>query len=169
MFDPALNGRGEEIWARMVSVRERGRQLQREYERAGKSVVDGSAGREIDEEVLKRASKVRRWCSNLMGRKQADCETDLGRLPSATLTPDERVDADPTGFRRLGGWESGNGEVKQRRVSELEIRLAELYGSIVHLTSNYQDPSRGSSQRISLTRTTQSVVFYIPLLQPKTP
>ena len=60
VFDPALNGRGEEIWARMVSVRERGRQLQREYERAGKNLADG-ASREIDEEVLKRASKVRRW------------------------------------------------------------------------------------------------------------
>ncbi len=57
VFDPALNGRGEEIWARMVSVRERGRQLQREYERAGKNLAEGAV-REIDEEVLKRATKV---------------------------------------------------------------------------------------------------------------
>lgn len=58
VFDPALNGRAEEIWARMVSVRERTRQLQRESERLGKSM-----GKEeeqvVDEEVMKRANKVR--------------------------------------------------------------------------------------------------------------
>ena len=58
VFDPALNGRGEEIWARMVGVRERGRQLQREFERAGeKNVEDQEAG--LNEEVMKRAKKVR--------------------------------------------------------------------------------------------------------------
>lgn len=58
VFDPALNGRGEEIWARMVGVRERGRQLQRELERAGKNnVEDQEAG--LNEEVMKRAKKVR--------------------------------------------------------------------------------------------------------------
>ena len=56
--DPALNGRGEEIWARMVNVRERGRQLQREYERAGSSLGEGKAG-VIDEEVMRRAKRVR--------------------------------------------------------------------------------------------------------------
>ena len=59
VFDPALSGRGEEIWARMVSVREQGRQLQRAYERAGQNLAEG-ASREIDEEVLQRASKVRK-------------------------------------------------------------------------------------------------------------
>lgn len=63
VFDPALDGRGEEIWARMVSVRERGRQLQREYERAGRGLGGGDNGKKaspgIDEEILKRAMKVR--------------------------------------------------------------------------------------------------------------
>lgn len=58
VFDPSLNGRGEEIWARMVSLRERGRQLQRELDKAGKPTgqdrVEG-----IDEEVMRRARKVR--------------------------------------------------------------------------------------------------------------
>lgn len=55
--DPALNGRAEEIWARMVSVRERARLLQKEFERAGK-VVGEDVG-VMDEEVMKRAKKVR--------------------------------------------------------------------------------------------------------------
>ena len=57
VFDPALNGRGEEIWARMVSVRETGRQLQRQFEKAGRSVQQENGGI-IDEEVMKRVKKV---------------------------------------------------------------------------------------------------------------
>ena len=57
VFDPALNGRGEEIWARMVSVRETGRQLQRQFEKAGRSVRQENGGI-IDEEVMKRVKKV---------------------------------------------------------------------------------------------------------------
>ncbi|MCJ1254361.1 hypothetical protein MMC24_002176 [Lignoscripta atroalba] len=57
VFDPALNGRGEEIWARMVSVRERGRQLQLEFERAGRNMIQDQ-GQGIDEEVMKRAKKI---------------------------------------------------------------------------------------------------------------
>lgn len=57
VFDPALNGRAEEIWARMVSVRERGRQLQREVERA-QAVVGEDQGSSLDEEVMKKAKKV---------------------------------------------------------------------------------------------------------------
>ena len=56
--DPALNGRAEEIWARMVSVRERARMLQREFERAGHVVGSEDAGGLMDEEVMKRAKKV---------------------------------------------------------------------------------------------------------------
>ena len=57
VFDPALDGRSEEIWARMVSVRERGRQLQREFEKAGRD-LEKEKGGGIDEEVMKRAKKV---------------------------------------------------------------------------------------------------------------
>ena len=54
--DPALTGRSEEIWARMVSVRERMRVLQREYEKAGRNLEGQDVA--IDEEVMKRAGKV---------------------------------------------------------------------------------------------------------------
>ena len=57
VLDPALNGRSEEIWARMVSVRERGRQLQREFERAGNGLQKEEG--KLDEEVMKRVKKVR--------------------------------------------------------------------------------------------------------------
>ena len=60
--DPALNGRSEEIWARMVSVRERSRLLQRELERSGAaSAQEGGIG--MDEEVMKRAKKVGAVCT----------------------------------------------------------------------------------------------------------
>ena len=58
VFDPALNGRGEEIWARMVSVQERGRQLQREFEVAGSGLAS-EGGKGLDEEVMAKAKKVR--------------------------------------------------------------------------------------------------------------
>ncbi len=57
VMDPALNGRGEEIWARMVSVRERGRQLEREFEKVGK-VLPRDQEQGIDEEVMRKATKV---------------------------------------------------------------------------------------------------------------
>ena len=57
VFDPALTGRGEEIWARMVSVRERGRQLQREFEKSGRGLSQHKE-QVIDEEVMRRAKKV---------------------------------------------------------------------------------------------------------------
>lgn len=58
VFDPALNGRGEEIWARMVSVRERGRQLHREFERAGIGLSQDN-GKAFDEEVMAKTKKVK--------------------------------------------------------------------------------------------------------------
>ena len=61
VMDPALNGRGEEIWARMVNVRERGRQLQREFEKAGRSISQQQE-QTIDDEVIKRATKVGSTC-----------------------------------------------------------------------------------------------------------
>lgn len=59
VMDPALNGRAEEIWARMVSVRERGRQLQRELEKAGRTLPKEQE-QSIDEDTMKKASKVSR-------------------------------------------------------------------------------------------------------------
>ena len=53
--DPALSGRGEEIWARMVSIRERGRMLEREFEKAGRTMESAGV---IDEAVIKRCEEV---------------------------------------------------------------------------------------------------------------
>ena len=98
VFDPALDGRGEEIWARMVSVRERGRQLQREYERAGRGLGGGDDGRKggsgIDEEILKRAMKAR-FESSLPNFCYASRLTwpitDLGGLSFPAVTSSEGV------------------------------------------------------------------------------
>lgn len=57
VFDPALAGRGEEIWARMVGVRERAKLLQDEFEKAGKGMADGQQD-VIDEGTMKTAAKV---------------------------------------------------------------------------------------------------------------
>lgn len=56
VFDPAFAGREEEIWARMVALRERSRWLTEESEKLGKQVA-GDNG--LDEEVLKKTKKVR--------------------------------------------------------------------------------------------------------------
>ncbi|KZF20629.1 hypothetical protein L228DRAFT_175679 [Xylona heveae TC161] len=59
VFDPALVGRGEEIWARMVGVRERARVLQEELDKAGRSAANGTGqGDSVDEEVVKKATKI---------------------------------------------------------------------------------------------------------------
>lgn len=79
VFDPALNGRGEEIWARMVSIRERGRQLQREFERAGNGVVQ-EGGKGIDEEVMAKTKKVKPRRITCSGTVSADITTDSGGL-----------------------------------------------------------------------------------------
>ncbi|KAH0537163.1 hypothetical protein FGG08_006033 [Glutinoglossum americanum] len=52
--DPALAGRGEEIWARMVGIRERSKLLQEEMARMGKK----TEGNGLNEDVLKQAEKV---------------------------------------------------------------------------------------------------------------
>lgn len=58
VFDPSLNGRGEEIWARMLAIHEQSKRLQAEIDRAGPSVV-AKAEDEIDEQTMKTAKKVR--------------------------------------------------------------------------------------------------------------
>ena len=57
VFDPSLNGRSEEIWARMLAIREHSRQLQQGLERIG-----GENGAEkddtLDDAAVKMAKKV---------------------------------------------------------------------------------------------------------------
>jgi nuclear pore complex protein Nup54 len=83
VFDPALNGRGEEIWARMVSVRERGRLLQREFEKAGRGVRQDN-GVVVDEEVMKRVKKV---CCHNMSIANASCKSLIVRRSWKTTAP----------------------------------------------------------------------------------
>ncbi|KAI9655162.1 MAG: hypothetical protein M1821_005645 [Bathelium mastoideum] len=54
--DPGLGGRQEEIWARMVSTRERARVLQEEAEKMGERVRGGEEG--LDEEVIVKTKKI---------------------------------------------------------------------------------------------------------------
>lgn len=63
VFDPALNGRAEELWARMVGMRERGRQLEREFERAGRTMEQNQT-KEIDESVFARCRQVHPYQSH---------------------------------------------------------------------------------------------------------
>jgi len=57
VFDPAFSGREEEIWARMVALRERTRYLQSESEKLGRQVASGEQGG-ISEDVLRKTKKV---------------------------------------------------------------------------------------------------------------
>lgn len=57
VFDPQLGGRQEEIWARMVGIRERARFLQQELDRSGSDTGDGQ-GNVLDEDLVKMTKKV---------------------------------------------------------------------------------------------------------------
>ncbi|KAL9074392.1 MAG: hypothetical protein Q9157_004419 [Trypethelium eluteriae] len=57
VFDPGMSGRQEEIWARMVSMRERTRVIQEESEKLGKKVGNGE-DEGLDEEVIKKTKKI---------------------------------------------------------------------------------------------------------------
>ncbi|KAL4956740.1 nucleoporin complex subunit 54-domain-containing protein [Aspergillus filifer] len=57
VFDPSLNGRGEEIWARMLAIREHSKRLQAELERAGTD-SSAQADDELDENTMKIAKKI---------------------------------------------------------------------------------------------------------------
>ena len=57
VFDPSLNGREQEIWARMLGIRERGKRLKAELEKAGPTARNEEAT--LDEETVETAKKVR--------------------------------------------------------------------------------------------------------------
>ncbi|XHG06915.1 hypothetical protein AWENTII_010090 [Aspergillus wentii] len=57
VFDPSLNGRGEEIWARMLAIREHSKRLQLEMEKAGPNAA-AQADDGLDENTMKTAKKV---------------------------------------------------------------------------------------------------------------
>ncbi|TKX19555.1 putative nucleoporin NUP54 complex subunit [Elsinoe australis] len=56
VFDPGFAGREEEIWARMVALRERTGWLQKESEKLGRQIDERSGG--ISEEVLAKVKKI---------------------------------------------------------------------------------------------------------------
>lgn len=85
--DPQIPAKGEEIWARMVAVRARGRVLEKEMERSGA----GSSG--LDEEAARRAEKV-----------LEDYATQLAHLKREL----ESIE------REFGEWQKENGETKKR-------------------------------------------------------
>lgn len=59
VMDLGVRGRAEEIWARMVGVRNRGRELEKEVERRVNGAVDGGGKEEsVGEDVLTRVRKV---------------------------------------------------------------------------------------------------------------
>lgn len=64
IFDPSINGRVEEIWARLLAIREHSRQLEAEIEKAGPSVAS-EADEGLDESVVRTAKKVRSTKSEL--------------------------------------------------------------------------------------------------------
>ena len=99
VLDPALNGRSEEIWARMVSVRERGRLLQREFEMVGR-VPSREQGQVVDEEVMKRVKKV---CSvPYLITIAANSDTDFGRLQLTTRGSYKGASTAPSGVGGVG-------------------------------------------------------------------
>ncbi|KAF9885092.1 hypothetical protein FE257_000732 [Aspergillus nanangensis] len=57
VFDPSLNGRAEEIWARMLAIREQSKRLQLEMERAGPGAA-AQGEDELDENTMKTAKKI---------------------------------------------------------------------------------------------------------------
>ena len=57
VFDPSLSGREQEIWARMLGIRERGKRLKAEMERV--TPVANSEEPVLDEETVQTAKKVR--------------------------------------------------------------------------------------------------------------
>ncbi|BAE56838.1 unnamed protein product [Aspergillus oryzae RIB40] len=57
VFDPSLNGREEEIWARMLAIREHSKRLQLEMEKAGPGAA-AQADDELDEQTMKTAKKI---------------------------------------------------------------------------------------------------------------
>lgn len=56
IFDPSITGRAEEIWARMLAIREHAKRLATEIERAGSGATGDDES--LDENVIKTAKKV---------------------------------------------------------------------------------------------------------------
>jgi nuclear pore complex protein Nup54 len=63
IFDPSITGRAEEIWARMLAIREHSRRLAAEIDKSGASKT-ANGEESLDENVIKTAKKVWRSIAN---------------------------------------------------------------------------------------------------------
>jgi nuclear pore complex protein Nup54 len=68
VFDPSLNGREQEIWARMLGIRERGKRLQKEIEKTTSAATNLDSS--LDESTVQAAKKVS--LCHVLRRSEAD-------------------------------------------------------------------------------------------------
>jgi len=99
VFDPAFAGREEEIWARMVALRERTRYLQSESEKLGRQVASGEQG-SISEDVLRKTKKV--LLSAASPQTYANSEIDPRRLRCTNHTLAQRAGTSTSRIPGLG-------------------------------------------------------------------
>lgn len=123
VFDPGFSGRAEEIWARMMGVRERARLIREEYERVGSGSANGQDNG-IDEEILKKTKQVRRAVWSTIACGIADWKADTAGLRLTARAPQKGVGSDPERLCRLAG-----GHGCERR----EVK------SVVHALSPHSD------------------------------
>lgn len=101
VFDPAFASREEEIWARMVAIRERTRWLQEESEKLGRQASGENGG--LDEHVLEKTKKVSRMMNKIEFHAKLTRITDPSRLRYPDWALAQRVGASQEGIRRVGG------------------------------------------------------------------
>ena len=58
VFDPSLNAREQEVWARMLGIRERGKRLKMEMEKIAPTANANGEDATLDEETIRAAKKV---------------------------------------------------------------------------------------------------------------
>ncbi|EGD88963.1 hypothetical protein H112_03879 [Trichophyton rubrum D6] len=82
VFDPSLNGRSEEIWARMLAIRENSKRLQLEIERTGND-TSNQADDSLDDAALKTAKKILEdYATQIqhLNKELASVQKDFGNL-----------------------------------------------------------------------------------------
>lgn len=97
--DPAVNARLEDLWSRLIWLRERAQIMQAEIQKRGLGEEQG-----LGEEVEVRVKKVSRlrWYQALRRRRLTSVTTDYRGLREATTTSQERVRADQGRLRGVG-------------------------------------------------------------------
>lgn len=99
VLDPGLDAREQEIWARMLGIRERAKRLKAEMDK-----ITPEATKEepvLDETTIKQAKDVSR-SSGLVSLSSLTLSTDSRSIRDTTPTLTQRAPASPAGIRRLG-------------------------------------------------------------------